>query len=84
MTLEDIEHFHWLPASCSYRLLVEGGDLPAWHPLRTGSKAAMHKAGASVRGKIISEAAINKDYLEDYIVLWPLQYDDQQQDDLVK
>lgn len=25
-----------------YRLLAEGKDLPAWHPLLTGSKAAMH------------------------------------------
>ncbi len=55
ITLDDIEHFHWLPASCAYRLLIEGDDLPSWHPLRTGSKAAMHKAGYSVRGKAISE-----------------------------
>jgi len=73
VSLDDIEQFHWLPASCAYRLLVEEKPLPAWHPLITGSQSAMHKAGCSIRGKIISEAAIDLDNLEDYIVTWPAQ-----------
>lgn len=73
VSLDDIEQFHWLPGSCAYRLLAEGNDLPEWHPLITGSKSAMHKAGASIRGKIISETTIDPDNLEDYIVLWPAE-----------
>lgn len=73
VSLEDIDQFHWLPASCAYRLLVEEKPLPEWHPLITGSQSAMHKAGCSIRGKIISETAINPDNLEDYIVTWPAE-----------
>ncbi|MGL4640753.1 MAG: YcgN family cysteine cluster protein, partial [Shewanella sp.] len=45
--------------------------LPSWHPLLTGSKAAMHLAGMSVQDKVIDERRV-KD-IEDHIVLWPLK-----------
>lgn len=72
VSLEDIEQFHWLPTSCAYRLLVEGKDLPRWHPLITGSKSQMHRVGMSVRGKVVSEQEVND--LEEHIVTWPLEY----------
>lgn len=73
VSLDDIEQFHWLPASCAYRLLVEEKPLPEWHPLITGSKSAMHTGGYSIRGKIISEKQVNPDDLENYIALWPAE-----------
>jgi len=73
VSLDDIEQFHWLPASCAYRRLVEGKPIPEWHPLISGSKSAMHKGGFSVRGKIISESAIVAENLEDYIAIWPAE-----------
>lgn len=73
VSLDDIEQFHWLPASCAYRLLVEGKPLPEWHPLLTGSQSAMHQGGFSIRGKVVSETEINPDNLEDYIVTWPAE-----------
>ena len=73
VSLDDIDQFHWLPGSCAYRLLVEEKPLPVWHPLLTGSKSAMHKGGFSIRGKIISETAIDPDNLEDYIAIWPAE-----------
>ncbi|WP_372883196.1 YcgN family cysteine cluster protein [Psychromonas sp.] len=73
VSLDDIEQFHWLPASCAYRRLAEGKPLPEWHPLITGSQSAMHKGGFSVRGKIISENSIDPDNLEDYIAIWPAE-----------
>ncbi|MEE8345306.1 MAG: YcgN family cysteine cluster protein, partial [Woeseiaceae bacterium] len=39
------ELYRWLPASCAYRLLAEGQDLPAWHPLKTGDPDSVHEAG---------------------------------------
>ncbi|MBV1790056.1 YcgN family cysteine cluster protein [Marinobacterium sp. D7] len=45
---EDVEAFHWLPPTCSYRLIHEGKDLPDWHPLLTGDRSSVIKARASV------------------------------------
>ncbi len=45
----------WLPASCAYRLLADGYDLPAWHPLITGDPDSTCRAGMSVRGHVIPE-----------------------------
>lgn len=73
VSIDEPDQFAWLPASCAYRRLSEGKTLPDWHPLLTGSQSAMHKGGHSVRGKIVSEAQIDPENLEDYIVLWPAQ-----------
>lgn len=55
LTADKPELNRWLPASCAYRLLAEGQDLPEWHPLRTGHAESVHKAGISVRGRVTSE-----------------------------
>lgn len=58
----------WLPSTCAYKLVADGNDLPAWHPLVSGSKDTVHKAGISVKNKVISEDRV-KD-LEDFVVDW--------------
>ena len=49
------ERIAWLPDSCAYRLRAQGLPLPAWHHLFSGDPEAIHRAGASVAGKVISE-----------------------------
>ena len=44
-----------LPATCAYRLLAEGRELPHWHPLLGGDADSTHRAGASMRGRVTSE-----------------------------
>ena len=36
LTLARLAKIRWLPPSCSYRLRLEGKDLPPWHHLLTG------------------------------------------------
>ncbi len=64
---ENIPQLSWLPETCAYRRLAAGKDIPVWHPLLTGSRLAMHQAGASVLGKVISEYGVDLEDLEDYI-----------------
>jgi len=45
----------WLPQTCAYRLRADGEPLPAWHYLLTGDHDAMHAAGISIIGKVVSE-----------------------------
>lgn len=73
VTLENRESFGWLPASCAYRLIDEGKELPSWHPLLVGSSKEMHRLGQSIRGKVISEKAAGD--LEDHVVYWPLHFE---------
>ena len=52
---DEPDKFEWLPASCAYRRLAGGKDLPEWHPLVTGTPGSVHDAGISVRGFAVSE-----------------------------
>jgi len=58
LTPGNIEALKWMPKSCAYRRLHEGKPLPRWHPLLTGDPDSVHAAGVSVRGKTISELAL--------------------------
>jgi uncharacterized cysteine cluster protein YcgN (CxxCxxCC family) len=59
----------WLPDTCAYRLRADGEPLPEWHYLRCGDPEAVHRAGASVRGKAIPEALAGP--LEQHVILPP-------------
>lgn len=69
LTPQDLRKIDWLPPSCAYRLVAEGADLPAWHPLVSGDPQSVHAAGASVRGRAVSEREAGP--LEHHIVDWP-------------
>ena len=64
----DFAQYNWLPSTCAYRLLNEGKELPAWHPLLSGSNASVKKAGVSINSYAIKESvAMN---LEDHVMEW--------------
>ena len=55
LSLDEPQTFKWLPTTCAYRLLADGDDLAAWHPLISGRPESVHEAGISVLGRAVSE-----------------------------
>lgn len=68
LTPRNVKKLRWLPETCAYRLVAEGKDLYGWHYLVCGDRKAVHKAGISVRGRVISETEAGD--LEDHLVEW--------------
>lgn len=63
------QQFHFMPQSCTYRLIYEGTELPDWHPLIAGDRQAMDEAGIGIRHLAVSETVVhNEDELADYII----------------
>ncbi|GAB54704.1 hypothetical protein GPUN_0560 [Glaciecola punicea ACAM 611] len=73
LTKDNLADVFFMPPSCSYRRLQEGKGLAHWHPLlNKGKKTKMHQLGITVRNRVVSEANVDMDKFEDYIVTWPL------------
>lgn len=68
LTPEKVRTLPWLPPTCSYKLVDQGFDLPAWHHLVCGDKGAVHKSEISASGRVVSMAVI--DDLEDHVTSW--------------
>lgn len=65
LDIGNIDKIEWMPQSCSYRTLLESGDLPKWHPLLT-TKPLDDKY--TIKGKCVCQTKVNEDDLEDYII----------------
>ncbi|NOQ16503.1 MAG: YcgN family cysteine cluster protein [Methyloprofundus sp.] len=64
----DFAEYNWLPATCAYRLLSDGKDLPNWHPLVSGTQDSVKDAGVSISSFAMKESQVND--LEEHIIEW--------------
>jgi uncharacterized cysteine cluster protein YcgN (CxxCxxCC family) len=69
-TMDIMAQLRWMPASCAYRLRAEGKPLYDWHPLLSGSRAAMEAAGIAVGQQALSEEHVHPDGWEEHIIRW--------------
>ena len=61
LTADNVHTYDWLPATCAYRKLVVGEPLDSWHPLISGNRVSVHRAGVSIQGMALSEEDIHSD-----------------------
>ncbi|MCP4284541.1 MAG: YcgN family cysteine cluster protein [Gammaproteobacteria bacterium] len=68
VTLDVLADPYWLPETCAYRLLAEGKNLPAWHPLVSGKPDTVISSGNFIGGRVVCE--LDADNLEHHMIDW--------------
>jgi uncharacterized cysteine cluster protein YcgN (CxxCxxCC family) len=71
LSVKLVNQLDWMPSTCAYRLLKEGKPLYWWHHLECGDPNAVHEAGISVRGRVVSETLVEDAELVEHVVDWP-------------
>lgn len=67
LTPQNAQALHWMPETCAYRRLARDEGLPDWHPLITGDRESVVRAGIAVPPDLIPEDEIDDDLLESRI-----------------
>ncbi|MBB3104978.1 YcgN family cysteine cluster protein [Azomonas macrocytogenes] len=68
LTAAEAGQFAWLPATCAYRLLAAGEDLPLWHHLICHDPDAVHGERISQAGRMLAEDAVPDEDWESYLI----------------
>ena len=64
--LEDV--LSWMPRTCAYRLVHGGARTRARHLLISGDPESVHRAGVSLRGRMVAEYEVAEEDWEDFVV----------------
>ncbi len=67
---ESLEDLAWMPWTCAYRRLAEGRGLARWHPLVSGTRESVHRAGISIRNRAVPESEIGDGDVEEHVISW--------------
>lgn len=70
LNAENVKAFSWLPETCAYRLRAAGQPLADWHPLNSGSRDSVRRAGVSVDGQVVSEHHVHPEDVQQHILKW--------------
>ena len=68
LTPQNVLELKWIPPTCAYKLIAEGRELPAWHPLICGERQSLQKSEFFVGDRVISETEVDMDDLENYVI----------------
>ena len=67
---KNLTNLKWMPETCAYKILDQGGKLPKWHPLVCGNNEEIVKSGNSVKNRVTSEDKVKTKNLPNYIYDW--------------
>ena len=67
---KNLKNLKWMPETCAYKILDQGGQLPKWHPLVCGNNEQIVNSGNSVKNRVTNEDKVKTKSLPNFIYDW--------------